>query len=95
MFVGNTVNFALVVPPARDHWTTTGHCPAGCLLDGIPETGIKVYQVLLKAHELGELQSVSLKSNKLVLITFSVPIRCGNTGVSNVQYLMNECFFFS
>ncbi|XP_069987780.1 DBH-like monooxygenase protein 1 homolog [Penaeus vannamei] len=53
MFVGNTVNFALVVPPARDHWTTTGHCPAGCLLDGIPETGIKVYQVLLKAHELG------------------------------------------
>nr|XP_027234562.1 DBH-like monooxygenase protein 1 [Penaeus vannamei] len=52
MFVGNTVNFALVVPPARDHWTTTGHCPAGCLLDGIPETGIKVYQVLLKAHEL-------------------------------------------
>ncbi|XP_042863898.1 DBH-like monooxygenase protein 1 homolog [Penaeus japonicus] len=52
MFVGNTINFAMLIPPGRDHWTATGHCPAGCLLDGMPETGIKVYQVFLKAHAL-------------------------------------------
>lgn len=55
LMVGSSVNFGMVIPPAQAQWTTAGHCPAGCLVEGMPESGIKVYQVLPHAHIIGTL----------------------------------------
>ncbi|XP_068201515.1 DBH-like monooxygenase protein 1 [Palaemon carinicauda] len=51
--MGSTINFAMLIPPGQKTWRIAGHCPADCLNDGIPNEGIKVYQVLLHAQSLG------------------------------------------
>lgn len=53
--VGSSLNFGMVIPPAQAQWSATGHCPAGCLVEGMPESGIKVYQILPHAHIIGTL----------------------------------------
>ncbi|XP_064117807.1 DBH-like monooxygenase protein 1 [Macrobrachium nipponense] len=51
--VGSTLNFAMLIPPGQKTWKIAGHCPDGCLNEAVPNSGIKVYQVLLHAHSLG------------------------------------------
>ncbi|XP_069987575.1 DBH-like monooxygenase protein 1 homolog [Penaeus vannamei] len=53
LMVGSSLNFGMVIPPAQAQWSATGHCPAGCLVEGMPESGIKVYQILPHAHIIG------------------------------------------
>ncbi|XP_066938677.1 DBH-like monooxygenase protein 1 [Macrobrachium rosenbergii] len=50
--VGSTLNFAMLIPPGQKTWKIAGHCPDGCLNEGVPNSGIKVYQVLLHARSL-------------------------------------------
>ncbi|XP_069165930.1 MOXD1 homolog 1-like isoform X2 [Procambarus clarkii] len=50
--IGHDISPLLVVPPGT-HWLTVGICHPDCTQQGLPEDGIKVFEVLLHSHILG------------------------------------------
>nr|XP_045616124.1 MOXD1 homolog 1-like isoform X2 [Procambarus clarkii] len=50
--IGHSISPLLVVPPGT-HWLTVGICHPDCTQQGLPEGGVKVFEVLLHSHMLG------------------------------------------